>query len=353
MITTRKNYDISHMIGGEDIVAAERENGNVLILRKLSVPVRRVDDELADYQLQYLWLAHPTADLTRVQGADISYWTAEEYDRGKGLFEQSQLFPNPVRDLEDNEAFVMGSLLEGPKSKTAIVKDLKGIGTKSVEKALRSLKKDRLIRKRGTDFVLTAQGAISEHRWRERALLQPSLEVELAEEFGRVANACQVHSTAAKLLAANRGDPGAAKAAAAARASGARSKNLGKFWNKVEKTLDVRQPNLSPQAQAAVGGALGSGAGSFFGSILGMATAASAGGAAVPLGGLLGFVIGSTGGGALGASAAAPAGYKRGGAKGAALGGLLGPLGAAGGAYIGSQTRDRRSNALKKRLIRR
>lgn len=398
---TMRNPDISHLFAEEapppggrgawyaprsKVLAAEREGANVLIIRSLPDPLVRVDGEEAILSLEHRWLRSPTADLSEVQGAEFTYWSADEYDRDVGLFQQFLMFPNPVRELTNDEGFVIGNLLEGPVSRKEVADHLSGMSRPRLNAAFQDLEDSGLIRKRGREYALTATGAIAEHRWRENMLLQVeaeerelerewvgTTEFEALEEFGRTANPAQVRSTAAKVLVQHGGNRNAAYNDARRRAQQAESskgKRMATFWYDVAASLRFggprqgeRKANMSPRARAALGAGIGAAAGGFFGTMIGggagmAAFAASESGAAVaavPLGGLLGFIGGSVGGGAVGASTASPEGYKRRAAKGGALGGFLGPLGAAGGAYLATEEKDkpRRNNALKRRLLRR
>ena len=67
---------------------AERRGANVLILEKLAGPVDRLDGEQANYQLTHYWLVGEDAELCRVQGDDYSYYTFEELQLEKQLFDQ-------------------------------------------------------------------------------------------------------------------------------------------------------------------------------------------------------------------------------------------------------------------------
>ena len=72
---------------------AEQRDTDVLILRKLDSPVRRMDGKRARYELEYRWLSDPR-HLCCVQGAEFSFWLASEI-RGwetESLFDAFRLF---------------------------------------------------------------------------------------------------------------------------------------------------------------------------------------------------------------------------------------------------------------------
>ncbi len=373
----KRNPDISHLFEG-DVVAAERQGGNVLVLRRLEKPMVRADGEEATYELAYLWLAHPGADLSRVAGNDYSYWVDQEYDPKQSLFEQFLLFANPVRRLTEVEGYALGYLTSEPLTKTELseaFEDDPDVSPAKVREAVVALEADGMIRKRGRELVITGSGAIAHHRWYEEMMLAEGEEPEelsraelarIREMVGRSANPTQVRSTARKLVVAHRGNRQAAYEDAARRAELARGdklKGVATFWTDVGSAISGRQANLSRRAKAAIGAGLGAAVGGFFGTMIGggAGLAAAAGSesgaavAAVPLGGMLGFVLGSTGGGAAGGSLAVPKGYKRRAAAGGAIGGLLGPLGAAGGAYLATERKEKLSRntaTLKRRLLR-
>ena len=68
---------------GEGPLAAHGVGQNVLILRKLHQPFRRMDKTLADYQLEYRWLTgsceHERDEAWAcVKGSEFTYWTSAE-----------------------------------------------------------------------------------------------------------------------------------------------------------------------------------------------------------------------------------------------------------------------------------
>ena len=73
---------------------AEQKDKNVLILWHLDHPVKRVDGQKCEHQIEYLWLSDPE-DLTSVQGSDYSYWLPSEIVGWEyvSLFDAFQLCP--------------------------------------------------------------------------------------------------------------------------------------------------------------------------------------------------------------------------------------------------------------------
>lgn len=67
-----------------DCVVAQAEGKNVLILRRLTVPIRRFDGKIASYMLEYRWLSQEVTNAAEdqsevcVAGADFSFLTNRE-----------------------------------------------------------------------------------------------------------------------------------------------------------------------------------------------------------------------------------------------------------------------------------
>ena len=74
----------------DNCIKAEKEEKNVLILRKLDSPIKRFDGKMARYEIEYRWLSQD--DVHCVLGNEFTYWMKKEIDMGKDLFEQLQLY---------------------------------------------------------------------------------------------------------------------------------------------------------------------------------------------------------------------------------------------------------------------
>lgn len=72
-----------------DILKVEQEGKNRLILIKREII--RGDGIKSDYELKYLWLCEPYK-LSSVLGSESTYWTKDELDLSKSLFDQVNLF---------------------------------------------------------------------------------------------------------------------------------------------------------------------------------------------------------------------------------------------------------------------
>ena len=72
-------------------IQAEQHGRNVLIMRELDVPIKRVDGKLARYALEHRWLSD-TRYTNSVRGNEFTYWLKKEWEPGRGLFDQFQLF---------------------------------------------------------------------------------------------------------------------------------------------------------------------------------------------------------------------------------------------------------------------
>lgn len=66
------------LVGFENAVKAERNDANVLILKRLKTPFRRVDGKKAGFEMEYRWLTGEDADVTEVRGRDFTYWQEHE-----------------------------------------------------------------------------------------------------------------------------------------------------------------------------------------------------------------------------------------------------------------------------------
>lgn len=85
---------VSDVSGHFNCLKAEQRGKDVLILRRLSKPIRRFDGKTARYELEYRWLSNP-AVLTSVLGNEFSYWQTGEIEgwEAESLFEMFRLFP--------------------------------------------------------------------------------------------------------------------------------------------------------------------------------------------------------------------------------------------------------------------
>lgn len=83
-----------------DCVRAEGNDKNVLILRKLDKPFKRIDGKMGSYELEYRWLSQSCQTekdqaWACVQGQEFTYWQSKEIKRalaGKSLFDCFNLF---------------------------------------------------------------------------------------------------------------------------------------------------------------------------------------------------------------------------------------------------------------------
>jgi hypothetical protein len=92
MIETAENIiDVTDQI---DCLKAEQRGKDVLILRRLTDPIRRFDGKTARYELEYRWLSDKRY-LVCVLGNEFSYWQWHEIKgwQAKSLFEMFRLFP--------------------------------------------------------------------------------------------------------------------------------------------------------------------------------------------------------------------------------------------------------------------
>jgi hypothetical protein len=73
---------------------AEQRGADVLILRRLDEPVRRLDGKIAQYEVEYRWLSDPRY-VCCVLGNEFSFWQAGEINgwQHKSLFDVFRLFP--------------------------------------------------------------------------------------------------------------------------------------------------------------------------------------------------------------------------------------------------------------------
>lgn len=73
---------------------AEQRGPDVLILRKLDAPIRRLDSKMAQYEVEYRWLSDPR-HVCCVLGNEFSFWQAGEIKgwQHKSLFDLFRLFP--------------------------------------------------------------------------------------------------------------------------------------------------------------------------------------------------------------------------------------------------------------------
>ena len=76
-----------------DAIKAEMHGTDVLILRRLSKPVERLDKRMASYQMEYRWLS-VAGDVHAVKGIDTTYWQKEELKdwENTSLFDTIVLF---------------------------------------------------------------------------------------------------------------------------------------------------------------------------------------------------------------------------------------------------------------------
>ena len=92
MIETAENtIDVTDQL---ECMKAEQRGKDVLILRRLDDPLRRLDGKTARYELEYRWLSDPR-HLVCVLGNEFSYWQASEIKgwETKSLFKIFRLFP--------------------------------------------------------------------------------------------------------------------------------------------------------------------------------------------------------------------------------------------------------------------
>lgn len=72
-------------------IKAQRRGRDTLILRSIP-PFKRVDGQMATYQLEYRWHKNDTVDVTSVRGREFSYWKKNELNWKECLFGQVNLF---------------------------------------------------------------------------------------------------------------------------------------------------------------------------------------------------------------------------------------------------------------------
>lgn len=92
MLTEERVNEVTGRIPG--CLKAEQRGKDVLILRRLDRPRRRIDGRMAQYELEYRWLSN-SADLTCVLGNELSYWRPSEIEgwENESLFDIFRLFP--------------------------------------------------------------------------------------------------------------------------------------------------------------------------------------------------------------------------------------------------------------------
>lgn len=92
MRTEERVNEVTERIPG--CLKAEQRGNDVLILRRLDRPRRRIDGKMANLELDYRWLSDPVV-LTSVLGNELSYWRPGEIEgwENESLFDIFRLFP--------------------------------------------------------------------------------------------------------------------------------------------------------------------------------------------------------------------------------------------------------------------
>jgi len=84
-MNTRTEEIVDYSESFPEAIVAHGLLNNVLILRKLDKPVRRVDKKQAMFEIEYRWLSRYVSNERDeawccVEGNEFSYWQADEID---------------------------------------------------------------------------------------------------------------------------------------------------------------------------------------------------------------------------------------------------------------------------------